>query len=93
LSTHTYYQAIHEASPLFLRLRDDPPFHLLFGQLMLLGPGPFFWSHLETDEIEDVLDWMAGERHSSLNTTTSSHDSTRLLPGRGFRPRSPEDLG
>lgn len=61
MSTHSYYQAIGEESPLFLRLRGDPLFHLLFAQLMIIGPGPFARPHLEADEIRDTLDWMAGE--------------------------------
>jgi hypothetical protein len=61
LSTHSYYQSIHEESPLFHRLTVDPRSHLLFAQLMILGPGPFYWSDLEADDIESVLEWMTGE--------------------------------
>jgi hypothetical protein len=61
MSTHSYYQSIHEESPLFHRLTADPRFHLLFAQLMILGPGPFYWSYLEADDIESVLDRMTGE--------------------------------
>jgi hypothetical protein len=61
MSTHSYYQSIPEESPLFRRLRADPRFHLLLAQLMILGPGPFYWSDLEANEIEGVLDWMTGE--------------------------------
>src|SRR5262249_1131188 len=56
LSIHSYYQGGQGGRSLLRRLRADPPFHLLFAQLTILGPGPFFWSHLETHEIEDVLD-------------------------------------
>lgn len=58
MSIHSFYRAIHEESPLFLRLRVDGPFHLLFAQLTILGAGPFCWSDLEADEVEDVLDAM-----------------------------------
>jgi hypothetical protein len=61
VSTHSYYQSIHEESPLFCRLTADPQFHLLLAQLMILGPGPFYWSYLEAGEIEGVLDGMAGQ--------------------------------
>jgi hypothetical protein len=67
MSFHTYYQAIPEQSRLFLKLRTERAFSVLYCQLTLLGPGPFRMLNLDAIDkdlarnIHETLDWLAKE--------------------------------
>src|SRR5689334_20862517 len=60
MSFYTYYQAIPERSRLLERLRCERALCTLYTGLIVYGPGPFHFEHLDPEERRDILDGFVG---------------------------------
>src|SRR4051794_36029966 len=60
MSFYTYYQAIPERSRLLERLRSEKAFCSLYTRLIPCGPGPFHLEELDTVELDDIPNDVAG---------------------------------
>jgi hypothetical protein len=61
MGVYVHYQAVPADGELFRRLRDDPQFCVLYKMLLHRPCGPFDTRRLDADEVEELLNDIAGE--------------------------------